>query len=83
MSDVAEFPVRGVSVGCGAFLVHLDSKICSAKSNRARHRNCEEGISDFIEKFFSHDRILPYCAARLSAAMQCGGNRPARDHATF
>ena len=52
MSEVAELLVCGASVGRGPFLVHLDGKICSAKSNRSRHRNCEKGISDFVDKSF-------------------------------
>src|SRR5882672_6370082 len=50
MSEVAELLVCGASVGRGPFLVHLDGKICSAKSNRSRHR--EKGISDFVDKSF-------------------------------
>src|SRR5260370_10191138 len=59
MSEVAELLVRSVSVGRGPFFVHLDGKICSAKSNRPCHRDCEKGVSDFVEKFVSHNHILP------------------------
>src|SRR5258708_14557928 len=66
MSDVAELPARGISIESGPFLVHLDSKICSAKSNRSRHRDCEKGISDFVEKFVSHNHILPVARPNFS-----------------
>jgi hypothetical protein len=58
VSEVAELLAWGVGVGSGPFLVHLDGKICSAKSNCSRHRDCEKGISDFVEKFVSHNQIL-------------------------
>jgi hypothetical protein len=59
ISQLAEHVACGRSVESGSFLIHLDGKICSTKSNRSRHRDCEKGISDFVEKFVSHNYILP------------------------
>jgi hypothetical protein len=59
IGQLAEHMVCGGSVESGAALIHLDGKICSAKSNCSRHRDCEKSISDFVEKFVSHNHIFP------------------------
>src|SRR5262249_2492962 len=66
VSELAELLARGGGVGSCPFLVHLDGKICSAKSKRSRHRDCEKGISDFVEKFVSHNQILPVARPNFS-----------------
>ena len=67
-----------------------DGKICSAKSNRSRHRDRKKGISDFVQKFVSHRHILPLARPNFSVItlgrhimQDPRGNHPARHHATF
>jgi hypothetical protein len=41
---LAELVACGRSVERGPFLIDLDGKICCAKSNHSRHRDCKKGI---------------------------------------
>jgi hypothetical protein len=91
IGQLAEHVARGGSVESGAALIHLDGKICSAKSNCSRHRDRKKGISDFVQKFVSHRHILPFARPNfsvislgvISSRMRCCGNHPARHQATF
>src|SRR5229473_944726 len=66
IGQLAEHVVCGGSVESGAALIHLDGKICSAKSNCSRHRDRKKGISDFVQKFVSHRHILPLTRPNFS-----------------
>ncbi len=69
MGDLAEHVAYGRSVESGSFLVHVDGKICSAKSNRSRHRDRKKGISDFVQKFVPHRHILPLARPNFSSRL--------------
>src|SRR5258707_675489 len=66
IGQLAEHVACGRSVESGSFLIDLDGKICSAKSNRSRHRDRKKGISDFVQKFVPHRHILPLARPNFS-----------------
>jgi hypothetical protein len=84
IGQLADRVAYGRSIESGAALIHLDGKICSAKSNSSRHRDRKKGISDFVQKFVSHRHILQLARHNfsvislgvISCRMRCSGNHP-------
>jgi hypothetical protein len=72
--QLAELLASGKSVESGPFLVHLNGKICCAKSDRCGHGDRKKHISDFVPKIVSHGPILlRRFSARGSAATVMSG----------